>query len=715
MHLVHLGALPIHVFLVRRLQGESLGSFACAKATARLRLDHMVLSALVASMRGIEAAAVHKASPAAVFTSVHVSGSSRVLAIASASVGRHATVITSPAAAHIIVSPLRNPVHRCTALGVVVTTVIHAASTTVITSAAAKVAPDASHPWATFATSEVVVPAVEAGSASFAVVVPGRTAVEAATVFTARASTAESTAAKIVLTSIAASSSHWIEAAPEVVLSFVSRLVVPGSLGPLLLAVFSVFSAHFRVVVVPPAVRVLASGVGTRGSSHHPAGLTLIHRSWPLAHRALAPLSAVALAAWSLFGPIPIVIVVVSLAVVRLARAAGFAVARIVVSAMATMPVGIVAAPRWIASLGRRAVGLVVMAVAATTTTASIIIRVVVVLLLVLRRTGLVHVVSRAPVVVSAAVRSSRRVSAPLAAHGTHAEVVEASTIVVAASRHVWRPLRLVVARAKAWSVVIVRPRPAVVVASSAAIVVVLVVASSEVPPLGLGLIVLHSRHVDPVSAAASSASVVISVCLLPVSAVTLLVVIIAAAPGRIVELGPASAFVVLSFHTGSASWARLVLVRLVFGRWLLVARVVGVECGFGKNRVHCGNSALGFNLFAELFLVGGDDHGIDAIELVQIADAALYKLDEDICLDDGVTGGSDLQLLVVRLVQNSEGVAEVILDVALGSHVDLVFGGRLLLEELVIAGSFSILLGRCFGGRNWDLFFSFFSCHFFS
>jgi hypothetical protein len=110
---------------------------------------------------------------------------------------------------------------------------------------------------------------------------------------------------------------------------------------------------------------------------------------------------------------------------------------------------------------------------------------------------------------------------------------------------------------------------------------------------------------------------------------------------------------------------------------------------------------------------VGGDNHGVDAIELVQVADTALDELDEDVRLDDRVTCGSDLQLLVVRLVQNSEGVAELFLDVALGSHVDLVFGGRLLLEELVIAGGFSFLLRRCFGGRNWDLF-GIFSCHFF-
>ena len=205
-------------------------------------------------------------------------------------------------------------------------------------------------------------------------------------------------------------------------------------------------------------------------------------------------------------------------------------------------------------------------------------------------------------------------------------------------------------------------------------------------------------------------------VCLLPVfivraSLLICLAVVVLSSHWRVVvKLGPASALVVLFVHARLARGARLTLVGLVFRRWLLVARVIGVERTLRKKRVHCGDSALGFNLFAELLLVGGDDHGIDAIELVQIADAALHKLDEDVCLDDRVTGGSDLQLLMVRLVENSESVAQVILDVALGRHVDLVFGGRLLLEEFVISlFSFSFLLGRCFGGRN---LFGLFSCH---
>ena len=64
----------------------------------------------------------------------------------------------------------------------------------------------------------------------------------------------------------------------------------------------------------------------------------------------------------------------------------------------------------------------------------------------------------------------------------------------------------------------------------------------------------------------------------------------------------------------------------------------------------------------------------------MEITNSSLDQLDEDDGLDDGVAGGLDDEVLVVGLVEDAEGVAQVVLDLALGGDPDLVLGSLLLL-----------------------------------
>ena len=64
----------------------------------------------------------------------------------------------------------------------------------------------------------------------------------------------------------------------------------------------------------------------------------------------------------------------------------------------------------------------------------------------------------------------------------------------------------------------------------------------------------------------------------------------------------------------------------------------------------------------------------------MEITNSSLDQLDEDDGLDDGVAGGLDDEVLVVGLVEDAEGVAQVVLDLALGGDPDLVLSSLLLL-----------------------------------
>ena len=64
----------------------------------------------------------------------------------------------------------------------------------------------------------------------------------------------------------------------------------------------------------------------------------------------------------------------------------------------------------------------------------------------------------------------------------------------------------------------------------------------------------------------------------------------------------------------------------------------------------------------------------------MEITNSSLDQLNEDDGLDDGVAGGLDDEVLVVGLVEDAEGVAQVVLDLALGGDPDLVLSSLLLL-----------------------------------
>lgn len=81
----------------------------------------------------------------------------------------------------------------------------------------------------------------------------------------------------------------------------------------------------------------------------------------------------------------------------------------------------------------------------------------------------------------------------------------------------------------------------------------------------------------------------------------------------------------------------------------------------------------------------------------MELAHASLDQLDENECLDNGVACSPDCEALVVSFVQDSEGIAKVVFDSALGRHSDLVFGGRVLIANLA---AFAGLLWFLFVGR---------------
>lgn len=116
---------------------------------------------------------------------------------------------------------------------------------------------------------------------------------------------------------------------------------------------------------------------------------------------------------------------------------------------------------------------------------------------------------------------------------------------------------------------------------------------------------------------------------------------------------------------------------------WDLVARLRLVEGLFGEHAVEGGDSAGlldGFEALNLGFVLVDDHHGVDAVELVQVANAAFDQFDQDQGLDDGVAGGADGDAVEGAAVEDAESVAEVLGDLAAGCDSDLVFGGVLLL-----------------------------------
>jgi len=58
----------------------------------------------------------------------------------------------------------------------------------------------------------------------------------------------------------------------------------------------------------------------------------------------------------------------------------------------------------------------------------------------------------------------------------------------------------------------------------------------------------------------------------------------------------------------------------------------------------------------------------------MKITNTSLNELDQDECLNNGVSSSSDGQTAVLSLVQDAECIAQVVLDLTFGSHPDLVF-----------------------------------------
>ena len=55
----------------------------------------------------------------------------------------------------------------------------------------------------------------------------------------------------------------------------------------------------------------------------------------------------------------------------------------------------------------------------------------------------------------------------------------------------------------------------------------------------------------------------------------------------------------------------------------------------------------------------------------MEITDSALDQLDEDKSLDNSVASAADLNLLVIVLGEEGEGIAEIVLNMALCSDLD--------------------------------------------
>lgn len=57
----------------------------------------------------------------------------------------------------------------------------------------------------------------------------------------------------------------------------------------------------------------------------------------------------------------------------------------------------------------------------------------------------------------------------------------------------------------------------------------------------------------------------------------------------------------------------------------------------------------------------------------MEITNASLNEFDQDKCLDDGVACAADFNALHFTFVESTESIAEILLDLTLGSHSDLV------------------------------------------
>lgn len=60
----------------------------------------------------------------------------------------------------------------------------------------------------------------------------------------------------------------------------------------------------------------------------------------------------------------------------------------------------------------------------------------------------------------------------------------------------------------------------------------------------------------------------------------------------------------------------------------------------------------------------------------MEITNTSFHELNQNECLNNSVSCCSDSQAAVVSLVQDAECIAQVVLDLALGSHPDLVLSG---------------------------------------
>lgn len=104
---------------------------------------------------------------------------------------------------------------------------------------------------------------------------------------------------------------------------------------------------------------------------------------------------------------------------------------------------------------------------------------------------------------------------------------------------------------------------------------------------------------------------------------------------------------------------------------------MVLVKLVLGEVAVQACNAAFLFDLLeaaalSRLELVDNFGGG-DVIDLVKIANAPLDDLDEDERLDDGISRCSDLEIGNVGLVEHTQCVTEVLLDLTLGGNANFV------------------------------------------
>lgn len=112
----------------------------------------------------------------------------------------------------------------------------------------------------------------------------------------------------------------------------------------------------------------------------------------------------------------------------------------------------------------------------------------------------------------------------------------------------------------------------------------------------------------------------------------------------------------------------------LLFRLGGLIADVVGVESILAESTVKASDSASlldsleAFNLgLVDIY----DFSRSDLVDLMEVTNSALDQLDEDKSLDNGVSSAADLNLLVVVLGEEGEGIAEIVLNLALCLDLD--------------------------------------------